>query len=100
MSHLTRATQAVTQAGYGLHVYVDNAHVFGLDITLEINGWNNQPHSENVGHLVFSPSKRKNHSELVFVEGRLLGKTISAVGKTPARALHEFETHIREQIFA
>lgn len=95
MSHIDRVVRALEVAGYGIHVYVDNDHVFGFDITLTLD-----ESVENVGHAVFSPSKRKSRPEMLFVEGRLHRETFAAVGRTPARTLFEFERYVTEKVLA
>jgi hypothetical protein len=99
MSHLYRANQALTDVGYKLSPYIDNEHVIGLDIMqpTEVNG---AEVLTPIGHAVFAPSKRKNELEFVFVEGRVGQHRIAAVGKTPARALREFEKYLTELAFA
>lgn len=100
MSHIDRVIRALDVAGYGTHVYVDNDHVFGFDITLTVDGWEGEPRIENIGHAVFSPSKRKDRPEMLFVEGRLFRNSFAAVGRTPARTLFEFEQFVTNQVLA
>lgn len=100
MSHIERVVRALDVAGFTTHVYVDNDFVFGFDITLQVTDFEGQPHTENVGHAVFSPSKRKNRPELLFVEGRLGRHTFAAVGQTPARALYQFERFVTDKVLA
>jgi hypothetical protein len=95
VSHIDRVVRALEVAGFGVNVYVDNDHVFGFDITLTLDD-----SVENVGHAVFSPSRRKSRPEMLFVEGRLYRETFAAVGRTPARTLFEFERYVTEKVLA
>jgi len=99
MNHIERLTNVVADSGYQLHVYVDNDHVFGLDIMSQIGFLDNKPLYKNVGHAVFSPIKSPDRMFL-FVEGRIGSDSFQAIGKTPDRALWEFESFLQDRVAA
>jgi hypothetical protein len=100
MGHIQRVDRALTVAGYKLHAYIDNDHVFGVDVLAAEEDKYGVQVFKPVGHAVFAPSKRKDRPGFLFVEGRIGEDRFAAIGKTPARALWEFETHVAEKIFA
>ena len=99
MNHIERLSNAVADAGLAIHVYVDNNHVFGLDIMSQVGFLDNKPLYKNVGHAVFSPIKSPDRLFL-FLEGRIGKDSFQAVGKTADRALWEFESFIKEKVAA
>lgn len=100
MGHIQRVDRALTVAGYKLHAFVDNDHVFGVDVLAAKEDKYGVQVLAPIGHAVFAPSKRKDRPGFLFVEGRIGEDRFAAIGKTPARALWEFETHVAEKIFA
>jgi hypothetical protein len=92
MGHIDSATRSLSAAGYQLRAYVDNEVVFGVDVLSAQEDKLGLPVLVPVGHAVFARSGRSDRPGFVFVEGRIGGELIAAVGMTPARALRQFRT--------
>lgn len=98
MGHIDRASKALSALGYKFHVYIDNDYVFGVDVLQASEDKAGLQVLVPVGHVVFATSGRSDRPGFVFVEGRIGGELFAAVGKTPARALWEFESHIKNHM--